>query len=437
MEYTVIVLISLIVGAGLIAYIGDLLGRKMGKARLTLFGLRPRHTAVLVTTVTGMIIATLTLSLVLAANKNFRKVLVKGQQILAQNVRLQTENTKLSGDQVALRKHVAKMQSDEQDARQALELAQKALAGANSTLARAKSDLTKANLTHTQLSAQIAAQQRELRGYSARLTQEKHNLAVARTAAWEAGKQMMQYQKQYMKVRDMADVQQLGYGQLRLKRVIFSPGEEVARGVIQPADSLPVLRWRIMNILEEASDNALKQGAVRGQNGRAVVIIPKIIRDPATGKQIRFRESDSVEAIAQNMLDDPKPRVVQVIAQSNSIKGEQTVVEVHVHSDLPAFSRGQVLGCLDINASTSYEEISEAVRQFLAGQVRDAAIKAGMIPRVKDNGDTVYFELSLDKLVGLVNRIKDAGGTVRLCAKAAGNITTAGPLELQFTIQRT
>ena len=61
MRYSIFFAIVLVLVSGFIAYFGDLLGRRMGKKRLTLFGLRPRHTAIGVTTITGMIIAALAL----------------------------------------------------------------------------------------------------------------------------------------------------------------------------------------------------------------------------------------------------------------------------------------------------------------------------------------------------------------------------------------
>ena len=50
-----IVLITLI--AGLIAYIGDRVGHQVGRRRMTMFGLRPKHTSTIVAVGTGMLIA--------------------------------------------------------------------------------------------------------------------------------------------------------------------------------------------------------------------------------------------------------------------------------------------------------------------------------------------------------------------------------------------
>ena len=51
----------LLVVGGVIAYVGDRLGTYIGKKRLSAWGLRPRHTAMLYTVLSGGLIAVLTL----------------------------------------------------------------------------------------------------------------------------------------------------------------------------------------------------------------------------------------------------------------------------------------------------------------------------------------------------------------------------------------
>ena len=50
------ILIIIALMGGLIAYMGDKLGTKVGKRRMSLFGLRPKHTSIIVTIVTGLLI---------------------------------------------------------------------------------------------------------------------------------------------------------------------------------------------------------------------------------------------------------------------------------------------------------------------------------------------------------------------------------------------
>lgn len=47
--YGIFLIIVLVITGGAIAFIGDKLGSKVGKKRLSIFGLRPKHTSILVT----------------------------------------------------------------------------------------------------------------------------------------------------------------------------------------------------------------------------------------------------------------------------------------------------------------------------------------------------------------------------------------------------
>lgn len=58
---------------GILAALGDRLGSKVGKARLTLFNLRPKQTAVVVTVMTGTVIAASTLGLLFGLSKSLRQ----------------------------------------------------------------------------------------------------------------------------------------------------------------------------------------------------------------------------------------------------------------------------------------------------------------------------------------------------------------------------
>ncbi len=58
--------------SGLIAYIGDYVGRKVGKKRISLFNLRPKYTSIIVTIITGAVIVSVTLILLFAFSQYAR-----------------------------------------------------------------------------------------------------------------------------------------------------------------------------------------------------------------------------------------------------------------------------------------------------------------------------------------------------------------------------
>jgi uncharacterized protein (DUF3084 family) len=76
-----ILILTVLVLGGVIATLGDRIGTKVGKARLSLFNLRPKKTAVLVTVITGVMIAASTLGVLLLASSGFRDMLLKFDNI--------------------------------------------------------------------------------------------------------------------------------------------------------------------------------------------------------------------------------------------------------------------------------------------------------------------------------------------------------------------
>lgn len=77
-----VVLIFLLVAvlAGGIAMLGNQLGRKIGRRKMTVFGMRPRHTSIFITTITGSLIACLTLGLAMVLSQDVRDSVLGSQE---------------------------------------------------------------------------------------------------------------------------------------------------------------------------------------------------------------------------------------------------------------------------------------------------------------------------------------------------------------------
>ena len=77
----IVLILAVLILGGVIATLGDRIGTKVGKARLSLFNLRPKKTAVLVTVITGVMIAASTLVVLLMASQGFREMVLKFDSI--------------------------------------------------------------------------------------------------------------------------------------------------------------------------------------------------------------------------------------------------------------------------------------------------------------------------------------------------------------------
>ena len=100
----------LILLGGVLATLGDLLGSRVGKARLSVFNLRPRTTAVLMTVITGCLISSLSFFFVLLVNEQLRVGLFQLNQLQLERVELEkrieigeTELKQLEENLIALR----------------------------------------------------------------------------------------------------------------------------------------------------------------------------------------------------------------------------------------------------------------------------------------------------------------------------------------------
>ena len=84
MNPAVILIPTLILVSGLVAFVGNQVGRSIGRRRLAVLGLRPRYTAQLVTVLTGMLITVVTLAVVLLVSDDARQALFHLQEVQQQ-----------------------------------------------------------------------------------------------------------------------------------------------------------------------------------------------------------------------------------------------------------------------------------------------------------------------------------------------------------------
>jgi len=82
---------------GGIAFVADIVGKKLGKKRLSIGGLRPRHTAAVGTILVGVLITTVTIAVVLITSAPVRQALLEGAKIRRDLEEDQQKLTKLEG----------------------------------------------------------------------------------------------------------------------------------------------------------------------------------------------------------------------------------------------------------------------------------------------------------------------------------------------------
>ncbi|MBV6458921.1 MAG: Chromosome partition protein Smc [Fimbriimonadaceae bacterium] len=89
----------IVVLSGVVSFLADILGRKLGKKRLSLFGLRPRTVAALTVAVVGMLIPLVTILILASASRDVSEWLTRGSRAL-EDLRMRDSQLKKSTEEL-------------------------------------------------------------------------------------------------------------------------------------------------------------------------------------------------------------------------------------------------------------------------------------------------------------------------------------------------
>ncbi len=495
MAYLIFFVIVVIAVSGLIAYLGDWIGRRMGKRRLTLFGMRPRHTAIVVTTITGMLIAAVTLGTMLTVSKSMREILVRGAQMKAQieeyqtrNSQLREKNKSLVQTSAGLSREVREKAAEVAKAREEVEKAQKdvsaALEARNEAQLRASklqaeiesrlaelTDLRAAGkLTKEQLesiSAELAERQEELVEVRADLAQRDQELleklidldaknaelaqrqlelkekeqSIAK-AEDQIKRQYDTIQAQNQKLMQASQVRDI----LLTSSVILPFGRETGRGVINPIQSLAAVKSDLRDLVAAANATEKRLHPDLGIGNRAIELVlldmeNRTILNPKNDEAVI---DGAAKAIIEQGRKDPARNVIAcLVVVNNTLQGEIAPVVIDLVVNNLAFKQGDTIARKTIDGRMSEGRILLAVNDFLGDDVRSAAAKAGVLPVATPDPEQADVSISgrqLDDLMELVGQIRARNTRIELVATAKKDIYAVGPMNmdnLQFSISET
>ena len=95
MEFGWVMLLVLAIMGGIIAYLGDKIGSRVGKKKIKLFGLRPKYSSILITIITGISISAVTLGVMSILSQNVRIALFGMYQLQLQKAELEQQRDRL------------------------------------------------------------------------------------------------------------------------------------------------------------------------------------------------------------------------------------------------------------------------------------------------------------------------------------------------------
>jgi uncharacterized protein (DUF3084 family) len=282
-----LLILALLVLGGVLSTLGDRLGSLVGKARLSLFKLRPRHTAVLITVLTGSMISAVSLGLMLLVSQQLRVGLFELDQIQA---RLQASRSALA----RTRTELASAAAGRRQAQQLLQQAQRRTASLRRDLAPLQAQRNQLEAERNQLAAERDRLSQEVVNRDADIRRNKLELAQVQRRI-EAG---------------ASELRQLEASMVALRRgdVVIASGQPLARAKVKlerPGEARPV----IDALLQQANRMAFQRTLPGQPANRQILLVPR---------------SDITKL--EELLSKPGSWVVSILSAANVLRGEKQVL---------------------------------------------------------------------------------------------------------------
>ena len=318
-----LILILLLLG-GVLSTLGDRLGTRVGKARLSLMGLRPRKTAVVITVLTGSLISALSLGLMLLVSRQLRVGLF---ELSSLQEKLRTSRSDL-----------ARSQQAQASATQELQQAQRERGKARVDLANARQQadaLRKALVPLQQqrdtLEAERQRLSRDVRARDSEIQRTEKELADVRQRIRNGEAELRDLEKQRIA--------------LRLGNVVLSSGQPLATATLR-LESAGQAKQVIDQLLRAANLEAYQRVLPGETPNRQILLVPR-------------SDIKRLEATIQKS----GTWVVNIRSATNVLLGEKVVYAFpEARPNTTVVARGGVL------ASTALERVEtqpEAIRNRL------------------------------------------------------------------------
>lgn len=370
------IIIMAIVG-GLIAYIADKMGSKIGKKKMSVFGLRPKYTSILLTVISGTMIAVLTIGVMTIASQSARTALF-GMEKLQQELKLLNEE-----------------KADAADA-----------------LSEAKNKVDEQNQQISILDAKIKESTRENDAMDAKLAQinEKYSQAQAEVASLTDAK--TQLTGEIENLEKTTDALRKGIINMREGQVYYRAGEivyaGVMRGGLKHEENVAQVNW----LLQNANEIALQRLGVQQEEQplQAIWISKNIVTD------------------AINALDQSKGNLFfRIRTVANIIVGELVVCEIEIFENQFIYPDGSLI--LSQEYADAVPESYENIIMAFLTQVNHRAVEAGVLP---DPLTGKVGNMDAATMIETSNAMRRTNGKFTLRAYAKGDITTAGPVRVRL-----
>ncbi|QEQ01222.1 DUF3084 domain-containing protein [Thermosynechococcus sp. CL-1] len=466
-----VLVLAVIILGGAIATVGDRLGSKVGKARLSWFNLRPRQTAVLITILTGSLISASTLAILFALSRELRDGVLRIDTIRRQQAAAEQELAETRAQKDEIEAELAQSQIELANIRQRLSQTNQVLEQAvnRQTLTeaelkqlqdrytQAQKDLENFEAQGARLRQEIQRLQRERQAIQGRLEDVAGQKAALETAIRTA-------QQRLAEVEGQKDRLQAEIDRIQDQLAVANQQQQVLRNqqrtLQQEIAALEASRQR----LEENVSIlllGLRRGTIAIRTGQVLAsAVIQNVKDSAQATQVieellrqarrnaivlnnpqNLKPTDQVIQITtedvnrlRSQISDGQPYVVRILAAANYLQGESNILVVpQVARNQEVFREGENLATISLDPSQmTDEQILQRLDQLFTVS-NQRAIASGVLPDPVTGSVGSFRQI---ELVKFVLDLKDHQGTIDISAVTPTSVYTAGPLTLSLVARQ-
>lgn len=413
-----LIIILIIVFGGGLALLGDRVGMKVGKKRLTIFGLRPKYTSMIITVLTGFFIAGLTLLILTLMSEYVRtaifelrniqtnlKVTTQKVTLLTQRMVMKEEeysglsqkHRQLQAQKEEIEEQLEKTRAEQQQVAKELEVKLKELAAKEKELLAKREELkvnqervTNLSRIRVDLTNDIVNKEAEISRY----TQQIENL-----------------ENRLMQLSNLNDKNQT----LISKPMLFLVGEILMAKVVEPGiSSDKVFETIIEPMLNDANQIAVNRGArIPGKTNYALRVTPRRVAE-----------------VCVQLSELKEKALVRVVVEKNSVADEPVTATIEVYPNEIVFKSGDVIAETQVVGKTGESTIRDHILSLLI-LANHKAVERGV--DTEDLKDLV----SVSEMVKLINVIKaNPEATYKIQLVADGDIYRIDQFNVKLELKK-
>lgn len=390
----IIIVLVLMVMGGLIAFLGDKIGTKVGKKRLTMFGLRPKYTSIIVTIISGTLISFFTVAVMAVVNENIRvalfglnklkgemnelnreiadknKQLDEGKMLLARRT---DEYNKMNERAIGMSKELDQVESQRASMENRLSSVQKAYDKAQTDVNVSAAEIDKLEKTRNELNGNIK-----------KLNHERASL-----------------------MNNIASI--------REGTMVYRTGQVVGTEIIGAGLSRTQASAALDALLNHVNTDLRTRMNVKDKNATVMRV-----------------SQNTFEEAASELVNSKSDKVVRIVSAGNIMVGEPVVVDFAIYDNRKIFNSGAVILSAPLSSYDKGANNQGRILMFLHDVNRLARDKGVLFDPLTGN----IGQLNAQELTDVIRQVNEYGGNCILTAVAKGDIYTEGPLVIDVHVEK-